>query len=288
MYGKELATKNKRYMLKYKKSVCPNGNDCVAKRCTENIRIKWRQHQKIISENGVSIKMKKIGIIGAMELEVETLKSKMNVAKTTKKANMEFFEGTLNGVEVVIVRSGIGKVNAGICTQILADIFDVTHIINTGIAGSLDAQIDIGDIVVSTDVLQHDMDVRVFGYPLGEIPQLGTLSFPADDRMSSLAKSVCEKVNEGVKVFSGRIVSGDQFICDKEVKDRLVENFHPLCTEMEGAAIGQAAYLNEIPFVILRAISDKADDSAEMDYPTFERKAAEHCAKLVEEFVAEL
>ena len=118
--------------------------------------------------------MKKIGIIGAMELEVETLKSKMNVVKTTKKANMEFFEGTLNGVEVVIVRSGIGKVNAGICTQILADLFDVTHIINTGIAGSLDAQIDIGDIVVSTDVLQHDMDVRVFGYPLGEIPQLGT------------------------------------------------------------------------------------------------------------------
>ena len=133
--------------------------------------------------------MKKIGIIGAMELEVETLKSKMNVAKTTKKANMEFFEGTLNGVEVVIVRSGIGKVNAGICTQILADLFDVTHIINTGIAGSLDAQIDIGDIVVSTDVLQHDMDVRVFGYPLGEIPQLGTLSFPADERMASLCSS---------------------------------------------------------------------------------------------------
>ena len=201
--------------------------------------------------------MKKIGIIGAMELEVETLKSKMNVVKTTKKANMEFFEGTLNGVEVVIVRSGIGKVNAGICTQILADLFDVTHIINTGIAGSLDAQIDIGDIVVSTDVLQHDMDVRVFGYPLGEIPQLGTLSFPADERMASLARSVCEKVNTEVKVFSGRIVSGDQFICDKEVKDKLVENFHPLCTEMEGAAIGQAAYLNEIPFVILRAISDR-------------------------------
>ena len=232
--------------------------------------------------------MKKIGIIGAMELEVETLKSKMNVAKTTKKANMEFFEGTLNGVEVVIVRSGIGKVNAGICTQILADLFDVTHIINTGIAGSLDAQIDIGDIVVSTDVLQHDMDVRVFGYPLGEIPQLGTLSFPADERMASLAKSVCEKVNAEVKVFSGRIVSGDQFICDKEVKDKLVENFHPLCTEMEGAVIGQAAYLNEIPFVILRAISDKADNSAEMDYPTFEKKAAEHCAKLVEEFIVEL
>ncbi|MCI5917849.1 MAG: 5'-methylthioadenosine/adenosylhomocysteine nucleosidase [Roseburia sp.] len=232
--------------------------------------------------------MKKIGIIGAMELEVETLKSKMQVTKTTKKARMEFFEGTLNGVSVVIVRSGIGKVNAAVCAQILSDVFGVTHIINTGIAGSLDARIDIGDIVVSTDVLQHDMDVRVFGYPLGEVPQLGTLSFPADEKMAELAKSVCEKVNTEIKVFQGRIVSGDQFICDKEVKDNIVSNFHALCTEMEGAAIGQAAYLNEVPFVILRAISDKADNSAEMDYPTFEKKAAEHCAKLVEEFIAEL
>lgn len=232
--------------------------------------------------------MKKIGIIGAMELEVETLKSKMNVKKTTRKADMDFVEGTLNGVESVIVRSGIGKVNAGICAQILADLFDVTHIINTGIAGSLDADIDIGDIVVSTDVVQHDMDVRVFGYPLGEIPQIGRLSFPADEKMAELAKAVCEKVNPEVKVFSGRIVSGDQFVCDKDVKKKIIENFHALCTEMEGAAIGQAAYLNKIPFVILRAISDKADDSAEMDYPTFEKKAAEHCAKLVEEFIAEL
>lgn len=232
--------------------------------------------------------MKKIGIIGAMELEVETLKSKMKDTKTTKKANMEFFEGTLNGVDVVIVRSGIGKVNAGICTQILSDLFEVTHIINTGIAGSLDAAIDIGDIVVSTDVLQHDMDACVFGYKPGEIPQLGTVSFFADETMAKLAKCVCEKVNTEIKVFSGRIVSGDQFICEKEVKEKLVQQFQPLCTEMEGAAIGQAAYLNEIPFVILRAISDKADNSAQMDYPVFERKAAEHCAKLVEELVAEL
>ena len=230
--------------------------------------------------------MKKIGIIGAMELEVETLKSKMNVVKTTKKANMEFFEGTLNGVEVVIVRSGIGKVNAGICTQILADLFDVTHIINTGIAGSLDAQIDIGDIVVSTDVLQHDMDVRVFGYPLGEIPQLGTLSFPADERMASLAKSVCEKVNTEVKVFSGRIVSGDQFISDKAKKEWLIEQFSASCTEMEGAAIAQAAYLNGIPFLIIRAISDKADDSAGMDYAAFEAQAIKHSVNLLLEMAS--
>ena len=198
-----------------------------------------------IQRRGVLI-MKCIGIIGAMEQEVAKIKEKMQDVTITSRARMDFYEGTLEGKKVVVVRSGIGKVNAGMCTQILADLFDVTHIINTGIAGSLDAQIDIGDIVVSTDVLQHDMDVRVFGYPLGEIPQLGTLSFPADERMASLAKSVCEKVNTEVKVFSGRIVSGDQFICDKEVKDKLVENFHPLCTEMEGAAIGQAAYLSLI------------------------------------------
>lgn len=232
--------------------------------------------------------MKKIGIIGAMELEVETLKAKMDVKNTTTKAKMEFFEGTLNGVEVVVVRSGVGKVNAGVCTQILADVFGVTNIINTGVAGSLDAAIDIGDIVVSTDVCQHDMDATGFGYPLGEIPQLGMSSFPADEHMAALAKSVCEKVNSEIKTFSGRIVSGDQFICDKAVKDKIVSNFHALCTEMEGAAIGQAAYLNGIPFVILRAISDKADNSAEMDYPAFEREAAKHCANLVEEFIKEL
>ena len=229
--------------------------------------------------------MKKIGIIGAMELEVETLKSKMNVVKTTKKANMEFFEGTLNGVEVVIVRSGIGKVNAGICTQILADLFDVTHIINTGIAGSLKAEINIGDIVVSTDLVHHDMDAVNFGYPLGQIPQMDTFSFKADERLVELAEKACHEVNPEIQVFRGRIVSGDQFIADKAVKNRITGNFQGYCTEMEGAAIAQAAYLNDVPFVVLRAISDKADDSASMDYPTFEAQAAEHCVKLVEHFL---
>ena len=152
----------------------------------------------------------------------------------------------------------------------------------------MNAEINIGDIVVSTDVLHHDMDATGFGYALGEIPQLGMLSFPADEKMVSLAQKVCEEVNPEIHVFAGRIVSGDQFICDKAVKNRILENFHGFCTEMEGAAIGQAACLNGVPFVILRAISDKADDSAEMDYPAFERKAAEHCAKLVEEFIVEL
>lgn len=226
--------------------------------------------------------MKKVGIIGAMELEVEELQGKMEITRKEKKASMEFLEGTLNGTDVVIVRSGIGKVNAALCTQILCDIFGVTHIINTGVAGSLKNEINIGDIVVSTDALHHDVDVRVFGYPLGEVPQMGCLAFPADEKLSNLAVECCKEVNSDISVYSGRIVSGDQFISDKQVKEHIISNFGGLCVEMEGASIAHAAYLNHVPFVIIRAISDKADDSAEMDYPTFEKAAAAHSAALVE------
>lgn len=226
--------------------------------------------------------MKKIGIIGAMDLEVSALKEKMTITRRLEKASMEFLEGTLNETEVVIVKSGIGKVNAGICAQILCDIFEVTHLINTGIAGSLKAEIDIGDIVLSTDVVHHDVDATIFGYPLGEVPQIGCRTFPADEKMIELAASVCQEVNPDIHVFKGRVASGDQFVSDKDVKARIIANFEGYCTEMEGAAIAQAAYLNHIPFIIIRAISDKADDSAEMDYPTFERAAAAHSAKLVE------
>lgn len=229
--------------------------------------------------------MSKTGIIGAMELEVEQLKSKMTASYIVTKAGMEFYEGTLNGASVVVVRSGIGKVNAALCVQILVDLFEVTHIINTGVAGSLNAALDIGDILISKDAIHHDMDTTIFGYQLGEVPQMGTREFKADERLMSLAKSSCEKVNEGIHAIVGRVVSGDQFISSKEVKERLIANFQGDCAEMEGASIAHGAYLNKIPFVIIRAISDKADDSAEMDYPSFERAAAEHSAKLVEDMV---
>ncbi len=229
--------------------------------------------------------MKKVGIIGAMELEVEELKGQMEITHREEKASMEFLEGTLNGTAVVIVRSGIGKVNAALCTQILCDLFGVTHIINTGVAGSLKNEINIGDIVVSTDALHHDVDVRVFGYPLGEVPQIGCLSFEADEKMTNLAVTCCEEVNKDISVYKGRIVSGDQFISDKQVKEDIINNFGGLCVEMEGASIAHVAYLNHVPFVIIRAISDKADDSAEMDYPAFEKAAAAHSAMLVKHMI---
>lgn len=232
--------------------------------------------------------MKKIGIIGAMELEVEELKQKMDVSRKVEKASMEFLEGTLNGTQAVIVRSGIGKVNAALCAQILCDVFQVSHIINTGVAGSLKNEIDIGDIVVSVDALHHDVDVRIFGYPLGEVPQVGCLAFPADKRLVELAISTCKEVNPDIQVFEGRVVSGDQFVSSKQVKESIIGNFQGYCVEMEGAPIAQASYLNHVPFVIIRAISDKADDSAEMDYPTFEKAAAAHSAALVEHMLPKI
>lgn len=230
--------------------------------------------------------MGRIGIIGAMEEEVALLKEKMEIEVIVKKASMEFYQGTLKGRECVVVRSGIGKVNAGLCAQILVDVFNVSHLINTGIAGSLKAEINIGDIVVSSDALQHDMDARNFGYARGEIPRMGTISFPADPELISMAKAACEQANPEIDVFVGRIVTGDQFIAERSVKNEIASWTEGYCTEMEGAAIAQVAYLNHIPFVIVRAISDKADDSATMDYPTFEQQAIEHSVKLIEEFVA--
>ena len=222
-----------------------------------------------------------IGIIGAMEEEVAHLKEAMQVEKTVERAAMTFVKGKLDGKDVVVVRSGIGKVNAGICAQILADLFEVDTLINTGVAGSLDAALDIGDIIISTDAVQHDMDVSALGDPVGQIPRMDTFAFPADERLVQLAVQANEEANPDIHTFTGRVVSGDQFVSDGAVKERLVTQFQAKCTEMEGAAIAQAAYLNKISCVIIRAISDKADNSSTMDYAAFEKQAITHTVRLV-------
>ncbi len=229
-----------------------------------------------------------IGIIGAMEVEVADLKKAMVNTSIINRAGMEFCHGTLCGKEVVVVQCGIGKVNAAICTQVLADLFEVECVINTGVAGSLNAQINIEDIVISTDALQHDMDVTMLGYPKGQIPGIDVLAFEADQKLADLAEKVCKEVNPQIGTFRGRVVSGDQFVAAKETKEELIRLYDGSCTEMEGAAIAQTAYLNGIPFLILRAISDKADDSAHMNYPEFEREAARHCVNLVMGMLKEL
>ena len=232
--------------------------------------------------------MKKIGIIGAMEEEVKRIKELMEDVNIKSIASMDFYEGRLEGVALVVVRSGIGKVNGALCTQILVDRYGVDLVINTGVAGSLRNEIDIADIVLSTDALQHDVDATGFGYELGVIPRMEQSIFEADPELITLAKSVCKRVLPGLGVHTGRIVSGDQFISDANKKEWLGKSFNGFCTEMEGAAIAQAAYLNKLPFLIIRAISDKADNSAEMAYSEFEAIAIDNTVLLLKELIKEL
>ena len=226
-----------------------------------------------------------IAIIGAMEEEVAALKEAMEIQEVVEKASMTFCKGVLCGKDVVVVRSGIGKVNAGICAQILVDRFEVDVLINTGIAGSLNAAIDIGDMVISTDAVHHDMDATIFGDEIGQVPRMAVRYFPADAELVAKAKAANEKANPDIKTFTGRVATGDQFVASKEVKERIVSNFGAYCTEMEGVGIAHAAYLNNISYVIIRAISDKADNSATMDYPEFEKQAIVHSVRLVKELL---
>lgn len=228
---------------------------------------------------------KVIGIIGAMDLEVEKLIEEMTEKEVINYARRSFYKGKLAGTDVVLARCGVGKVNAGCTVQMMVDKFGITEIINTGVAGSLNEKIDIGDIVLATGAVYHDMEAVAFGYERGQVPQMDIFEFPTSTELQDLAEKSCKKVNDDIKVFRGRIASGDQFIAGKDIKEQIKKYFSPMCVEMEGCAMAHAAYLNDIPCLIIRAISDKADDSAEMDYPTFERKAAEHCAKMVMEMM---
>ena len=231
--------------------------------------------------------MTKLGIIGAMRIEVETLLEKMENVTMTKHAWSEYYEGTLEGLDVVVVQCGVGKVNAAMCAQILCSCYGVTHLVNTGIAGSLNAALDIGDLVISKDAIHHDFDLRFWGRPVGQVPGFEVTAFPADEDLIARAYAAAEAVNPGHNRV-GRVASGDQFICSKEQKDKIIADTQAICAEMEGTAIAQTAYRNGIPFVILRAISDKADDSAEMDYPTFERIAAHRCAEVTRRLAKQL
>lgn len=224
--------------------------------------------------------MKRIGIIGAMAVEIAALKEEMKQTEECTVAAMHFCSGEIYGVPVVVVQSGIGKVNAGMCTQILADLFDVSCVINTGVAGSLDKRIHIGDFVIATDLVQYDVNATVFGYQKGEIPQMHRLSFPTDEKLAEELTAAVKKAAPEIGVFRGRIISGDRFIATQEEKNSLAP-FQGMCCEMESAAIAQAAFLNNIPCAIIRAISDQADESVKISYDEFEGIAAKHCADMV-------
>lgn len=232
------------------------------------------KEKKVISKNS-------IGIIGATDNEVKNIKEEAIVSKTTTIAGMDFCQGTLYGKNVVIVKCGMGKVNAGVCANTLINNFGCARVINIGVAGSLDVQLDIGDIVISSDAVQHDFTVEAIGYMKGEIPFTGLYAFPADETLRKTAVQAVKVAAPEVKVFEGRICSGDQFISTPEQKDKITSNFGGLCCEMEGAAIAQVCYLNRTPYVIIRAISDKPDNSQAVDYYVFEPQAAARGARIV-------
>lgn len=223
----------------------------------------------------------RIGVIGAMDVEVSLLKQHLasqGDLSSVKVGNLEFFSGCTNACEVVVVQCGVGMVNAAIATQVLADRFDVEAIINTGVAGSLDASIDIGDIVIATDAVNHVMDVCNLGYAPGQTPGFEKIAFPAADELADLATQEADKL--ALTWHRGRVASGDRFVRSNEDKQCIRETFHASCCEMEGAAIAQVCWLMDVPFALLRAISDKADGTDHIDYPIFEAKAARDCAHL--------
>lgn len=223
--------------------------------------------------------MKKMGIIGAMHIEVEALIAQMTEKRCVTRAGMDFYEGVLQDCSVVVVQSGIGKVNAAICAQLLIDLFAVDILINTGIAGALDNRLRIGDIVLAKEAMYHDMQVPQ--YPVGQVPGLPVHRFQADERLLAVVQAVGEEVLTDIHTYSGRVVSGDQFICEPQKKQWLRDEVGGTCAEMEGAAIAHVAWKNGVGFLIIRAISDQADDQAHIDYPTFEKQAAAHSVSLL-------
>ncbi len=233
---------------------------------------------------------KKIGIIGAMSVEVNYLTDLM-MNEGSKccygPAGMFFEEGTIHGVPAVVCRSGVGKVNAALCAQVLISIYKCTHIINTGIAGAMASGLGVMDFVVSKDAVYHDMDATGFGYKVGQVPQMDVYSFEADEKLIETVIEAFESSEKtiGHKILKGRIATGDQFISDKDVKAKIKENVDPACVEMEGTAIAHACYLNNTPFVIVRCMSDMADDLSSNGYEFNEAVAAEMSAKLVEDVI---
>ena len=226
-----------------------------------------------------------VGIIGAMEEEVQVLKDEMKIEKVIEKASLSYYKGVYRNKPVVVVQAGIGKVNAAICTQALIDMFDVAYVINTGVAGALSEKLEIGDVVVSSDAVYHDFDTTVFGYDKGVIPRMDISYFKADENLIKYALEAEKELQGHLKVYAERIVSGDQFISSDELKKEIATSFNGYCTEMEGAAIAHTCYLNKIPFIIIRSISDKADNSADISYEDFTHIAVKNSITLLDKII---
>ena len=231
---------------------------------------------------------RQIAIIGAMDSEIESFLSVMEKVTKEQYANTTFYKGKLHNKDVIVFKSGIGKVNAAIATTVALEKYDINTIIFTGVAGAVSPDLQITDIVISDYLVQHDYDTTALGTPRGHVPSSTNGRFKADTKLVQIAKESAEKIIGTTKVHIGIIATGDQFIADRKKVQELRVEFNTTAVEMEGASVAQVATLYQIPFVVIRAISDKADGSAHMDYREFEKIAAQNSSRKVKNIVNKL
>lgn len=224
-----------------------------------------------------------LGIIGAMDVEVDAIKAKIKDGVSTKVAGTQFVTGYIENVMVTVARCSPGKVNAALCTQAMIDKFDVDKIINVGVACSLDPRVVIKNIVIASDVCQYDIDITALGEPKGYINGINMIKIPTDPELSELLARTA--INSGEKIHRGTVASGDTFIGNARQKEEIARDFGAICGEMEGGAVGQVCSANNIPFAILRSISDGGDENAAMDYPTFKKIAADMSATIITKLI---
>lgn len=228
-----------------------------------------------------------IGLIGAMDEEVELLLAQLENKETKVKAGVTYAAGTIHGKQVVVCKSGVGKVNAAVTTQVLIDTFGVSKVLFTGVAGALHPELNIGDIVISSSCMQHDMDVTPLGFARGVIPYQEVSDFPADQHLVELAEEACKEQAAG-HFITGKVLSGDQFIASRETVQTLYEDLGGACAEMEGSAVAQVCYMNSVPYVVIRSMSDKADGSAHVNFPEFTVKASKLSHEIVSYMLGKL
>lgn len=224
--------------------------------------------------------MIRIGIIGAMDVEIERICQNISGTILHQVYGLDFLEGFLGETPVVVVRSGVGKVNAALCTQMLITKFKITHLINTGVAGALASGLGVLDVVISTEVMYHDVDATNWGYESCTIPGMSR-TFPADPELVQLAAAACKQNFPSKHCIQGLVASGDQFIGSNELKEKIKSLCNPACVEMEGAAVGHVAFINRIPFVVIRCMSDMADDNGESTARFNEKEGANISANIV-------
>ncbi|MFD2333991.1 5'-methylthioadenosine/adenosylhomocysteine nucleosidase [Cohnella sp. GCM10020058] len=228
-----------------------------------------------------------IGIIGAMQEEIDLLLGALEDAVELQRSGIRYVAGSLHGHKVVVCKSGVGKVNAAICTQVLIDRFNADKVVFTGVAGALDPELDIGDIVVSSSSMQHDIDVTALGYARGVLPYQEISDWAADEALIKAAREAGDKLFPG-HIKTGKVLSGDQFIADRELVVRLRDELQGSCVEMEGASVAQVCAMNQVPYVVIRSISDKADGSADVNFTEFTVTASNRSFAIVNEMLQHL